>query len=738
VPEGAVSLLRDVGRLLTRSHDLEETLQNVVRLVARRMRAGACSIYLLDEQGEWLVLRATRGLNPESVGRVRLRVGEGLVGACLAKGETLAVADAPKDPRFRPFPGSGEERFRSMLTVRLVVGALPVGVLVVQTTRPTRFAPAEVDLLEMIAAQVASIVLNARLLDLAFREGRLGPTVAPQETQAVPPGTQLRGISISAGIAIGPVHFQPPSPDPASLEYEPATTRRAEWRAVERALKETIRQITDLRSAVGERFGKEFAEVFTTHIIASTADPLIRERAADIEDVVRRALGELVGVRQQNPPLKDGVIVVAESIAPSEFVLLETEKIAGLVIEHGGPTSHAAIFARSLEIPAVAGIAGITRRVRPGDRVVLDGIEGGVIVNPTPDIEGDYASRRAHFVTSRDRLDEQSDLPARTLDGREIVLSANIGGLNDLELVKRHGARGVGLFRTEILALSTRSLPEEQEQVRIYQRVAEALAPDRVTIRVFDLGGDKILPGEFTPEANPQLGWRSIRVLLDRQDVFRQQLGAILRANASGNIRILLPMVTSIEELDRALDIYRAVCTDHDVSTPPPLGIMVETPAAVEIAGHLARRVDFLSIGTNDLVQYTLAMDRENERVAPYCDPLHPAVLMQIRRTSEAARAAGIPCSVCGELAGNPAATPILIGMGIDELSMTPYMVGLVRQVVRATDARRAEALAEEIVSYARGSEVRERLLHEFESLGLLDDPLISRYLRRPLESRVV
>jgi phosphoenolpyruvate-protein phosphotransferase len=359
-------------------------------------------------------------------------------------------------------------------------------------------------------------------------------------------------------------------------------------------------------------------------------------------------------------------------------------------------------------------------------------------VNPTPDIEGDYASRRDHFLSFRDRLDEQSDLPARTQDGREIVLAANIGGLNDLELVKRHGARGVGLFRTEILALSTRSLPEEQEQLRIYQRVAEAVAPDRVTIRVFDLGGDKILPGEFTPEANPQLGWRSIRVLLDREDVFRQQLGAILRANASGNIRILLPMVTSIEELERALEIHRAVCADHDVATPPPIGIMVETPAAVEIAAHLARRVDFLSIGTNDLVQYTLAMDRDNERVAPYCDPLHPAVLRQIRRTSEAATEAGIPCSVCGEFAGNPVATPLLIGMGIRELSMTPYMVGLVRQVVRATDGERADALAEEIVTCARGSEVRDRLLHEFEALGLLDDPLISLYLRRPLESRVV
>jgi phosphotransferase system enzyme I (PtsP) len=772
VPEGSGDLLRDVGLLLTRSHDLEETLQNVVRLVARWMRADACSIYLLDESGEYLVLRATRGLKRESVGRVRLRVGEGLVGACLAEGETLAVAEAAKDPRFRRFPESGEDRFASLLAVRLMVGALPVGVLVAQTVRPVEFSREQIDLLEMIAAQVASIVLNARLLDLAFREGRLGPAAAPKEPARLQPGSVLRGIPLSAGIALGPIHLQPVTPDLAEVRYEPARTRRAEWRAVEQALRETIRQISDLRAAVGARFGEEFAEVFTTHIMiledvgfreklrrhvfdhgngaralvdtmreyasmfSSTPDPMIRERAADIEDVARRALGELLGVRRHNPPLRHGVIVVADRIAPSDFALLETEKIAGLVTEHGGPTGHAAIFSRSLEIPAVAGIEGVTRLLRPTDRVVLDGIEGTVVVNPDRESLREYRDRRKHFLRARHRLDEQADLPARTRDGREIVLSANIGGLDDLELVKRYGARGVGLFRTEILALASRGVPEEEEQFRIYRRVAEALAPDPVTVRAFDLGGDKFLAGEAGGEANPQLGWRSIRVLLDRPAILRPQLRAILRASSGGNVRILVPMVTSLEELEGVLEVLGSVCTELGIEARPPFGIMVETPAAVEIAGHLARRVDFFSIGTNDLVQYTLATDRENERVAARFDPLHPAVLGQIRRVSLAAEGAGIPCSVCGEFAGNPVATPLLIGMGIRELSMTPFLIPLVRPVVRAVEARRVEALAEEILACGRAREVRDRLAREYRALGLLDDRDVGPLLRRQLLPR--
>jgi phosphotransferase system enzyme I (PtsI) len=378
----------------------------------------------------------------------------------------------------------------------------------------------------------------------------------------------------------------------------------------------------------------------------------------------------------------------------------------------------------------VTGLARLTERIRPTDQVVVDGLDGIMIVNPTDEQLETHAHRVEGFERAIGRLDELRDLPARTLDGIEIQLSANIGGLNDLELVKRSGARGVGLFRTEILALFSRGFPDEEEQVHIYRRVAETVAPDWVTVRTFDLGGDKGLPGRIVSENNPQLGWRSIRMLLDLEGVLDAQLRAILRANTPGNLRIMIPMLTSVDELDATRAALRRACDDLGVEQPPPLGLMIETPAAAAIADRLAERVDFFSIGTNDLVQYMLAVDRENEHVATLYDPFHPAVLMQIRRVSQAADAAGIPCSVCGELAGNPIATPVLIGLGIRELSMTPFGVAVVRPIVHRTNTKEAGRLVRELEQCARASEVRELVAHAYSEMGIFDDSELGPMLR--------
>jgi phosphotransferase system enzyme I (PtsP) len=770
MPRPSANLLRDLGRLLTRSHDLEETLENVVRLVARWMHASACSIYLLEDDGERLVLRATRGLNPQSVGRMRIRVGQGIAGRALAERSTIAVPDVRKDPRVHAFPYSGEQRFRSLVAVPLLVRDEPVGVLTARTARVRVFPPAQLELLEMIAAQVGSIVLSARLLDRALRSGgaRGRGAAAHEPTQ---PGSVLRGIATSPGIARGPVHFLAAPLELGSIDYRPARTRAAEWRALQRALRETVRQLNELREKVGERFGERLAEVFTTHImiledqgfrsrlqrqlevhgngaralvetlesyaqiLASAQDPTLRERAADLEDVLQRALGQLVGVRTGDTALQKGAIVVAERITPSEFALLELEKVAGLITEHGGPTSHAAIFARSLEIPAVSGLRRVAAALAPGDEVIVDGLGGVVIANPRLEQRAQYAELAARHGKLRGRLDELRDLPSETRDGRRIRLSANIGGLYDLELVKRSGAEGVGLLRTEILALSSRGLPPEDEQLRGYARIAEQIAPDPVTVRCFDLGGDKALPNEALSEANPQLGWRAIRILLDRPQLFREQLRAIVRANALGNVRVMLPMIASLDELLASRALLAEVCAE--LARPaPPLGVMIETPAAVTIAEHLARHCDFFSIGTNDLMQYTLATDRENERVAAAYDPFHPAVLAAIAHSAASARVAGIPCAVCGELGGNPVVAPLLVGMGIEELSMAPFSVPLMRQVVRRMDASALELCAREVALAARAADVRERLAETYAALGMLDDAEIGDAMRGPLEPR--
>jgi phosphotransferase system enzyme I (PtsP) len=771
VPRTSEALLRDVGRLLTRSHDLRETLDNVVRLVARWMHASACSIYVLEQDGDWLVLRSTRGLLPESVGRVRLRVGQGITGACLAARRPIAVPDVRQDARAVIFPESGEERFRSMLAVPLSVGELPVGVLTFQTLRPRVFKDEEVELLEMIAAQVGSIVLNARLLHQASQGGLPGSASrSPEPAPLHPPGTVLRGLPFSPGIAIGPIHAQAPVLNLEHLAYEPARTARAEWRAVRSALRETIRQLSDLRAAVGERFGEEFADVFTTHIMiledqafrskleerieahgdgvralrevmeeyselfGSLRDQTLRERASDIEDVAQRVTAELLGVRQHNPPLRDGVIVVGDRIAPAEFALLETEKIAGLVTAHGGATSHAAIFARSLEIPGVTGLADLAQRVRPSDEIVVDGVAGLVIVAPSAQQRATYEAYAQAYRETVARLDELRDLPSVTPDGVDIRLAANIGGLYDLEHVEDHGARGVGLFRSEVLVLAARAVPDEEEQEHLYRRVAERVYPEPVTVRCFDLGGDKQLPGIDLDEENPQLGWRAVRILLDRPELFRAQLRALVRANVRGNLRAMLPMVTTLEELEASRALLDEVRASLDDPPELPLGVMVETPAAVGLADHLARQVDFFSIGTNDLVQYTIAADRENERVADLYDPFHPAVLAQIARVSAAASEAGIPCSVCGELAANPAGAPLLVGMGIGELSMVPQALAAVRQMVRAVPAELASELAREVCVMARASDVRRRLARAYRELGLLEDPDLALIIGRTLQ----
>lgn len=787
----SAELLRDIGWLLQRSHALEETLWNVVRLVARWMRASACSIYLLDEDGETLVLQATKGLNPEAIGRIRIRVGQGIAGACLSARRPIAVEDAELDPRVLVFPESGEKRYRGLLAVPLVVRGLPVGVLTVRTARRRVFPREQIELLEMIAAQVGSIVLNARLLDRAARaeaertheaepaeearnRARRSGSTDAGEGRSERSGLVLRGIANAPGFALGHVHFHVPTLDLGRVEYEPSRSKRAEQRALARALRETIRQLANLRSEAGSRLGEPFADVFTAHIMiledhgfrarlvarveehgngvralvevmreyqalfASAKDPAIRERAIDLEDVVRRAVGELVGVRQHNPPLRDGVIVVAETISPSDFALLQTEKIAGIATVHGGPTSHAAIFARSLEIPAVTGLSHLLDAVRPDDEIIVDGVEGIVVVNPTPAQLADHRQHVARFERYRERFVQRSALPSETLDGTVIRLSANIGGPNDVEILRRYGACGVGLFRTEMLVLSQRGFPDEDEQVRIYQRVAEDLAPEVVVVRTFDLGGDKALPGETVREANPQLGWRSIRLLLDRPDVFRAQVRAILRANTKGNLRILLPMVTSVEELEASRVLVDDAQRELGDREPTPLGVMIETPAAVAVADHLARRCDFFSIGTNDLVQYTLATDRENERVASLYDPFHPAVLRQIRLVTAAAEKAGIPCSVCGEFAANPLAVPILIGMGVRELSMSPFNMLVVRRMVRAMRDGAVRALAAEVAACASGSDVRIELRRALAGLGLLEDRVLGGYLQQLLAPRLV
>jgi phosphotransferase system enzyme I (PtsI) len=452
---------------------------------------------------------------------------------------------------------------------------------------------------------------------------------------------------------------------------------------------------------------------------------------------------QMPGDRHVRPTLERGSIVVTDNLLPGHFARLDLDRVAAIVSEHGGPTSHGAIFARTLEIPAVTGVPGLIVAIRPGELAVVDGGEGTVFLSPDDRLVNEYQRARERFEIAAEHLDALRALPAETRDGHRIALTANCGLVSDLRLVEQHGAEGVGLFRTEMLAVAHRGFPEEEEQEQLYERVATLLAPRPVTIRTLDLGGDKEVANLALPhEDNPQLGLRSIRLSFTHLEAFRAQLRAILRASARGNVRLLFPMISSLEELRRAKEILEETkegMRSAGVAFDPelPVGVMIEVPSAALIADALAREADFFSIGTNDLTQYTLAVDRGNEYIAHLFDPLHPAVLALIDRSARSASRAGIPVSVCGEMASNPLAVPILVGLGIGELSATPSAVPIVKEIVHALDQRDAEGDARRAREAGTANEVRaigaERLLRA----GLLEHPDIGSWLRGIVEGEL-
>lgn len=435
--------------------------------------------------------------------------------------------------------------------------------------------------------------------------------------------------------------------------------------------------------------------------LGSTEDDYLRERTADIRDVSKRVLNHLMHrERISLADLETDVILVAHDLLPSDAVAMNKRAVLGIVTDAGGKTSHTAILARSFEIPAVLGLSDISRSVQHGQTVIVDGNRGTVIVDPDEPTRAKYLRAQQEWRRHEIRLMDLNELPAETTDGKLIKLMANIEVPEEVDAVLTHGTDGIGLYRSEFLFLKAHGLPSEEEQYQAYCHVLEAIADKPVTIRTLDVGGDKVVPqlGSF-PERNPILGWRAVRFCLARPDIFRVQLRALLRASIRGRLRIMFPMISGIEELNRALAVLDEVKKQLRSEGVPfdekvPVGIMIEVPSAAMTADILARRVGFFSIGTNDLIQYTLAVDRGNERIAYLYEPFHPGVLRLIRRVIENAHASGISVGMCGEMAGDPLASVVLLGLGLDEYSMSASVVPEVKRIIRST----ALSAAREIV----------------------------------------
>lgn len=435
-------------------------------------------------------------------------------------------------------------------------------------------------------------------------------------------------------------------------------------------------------------------------------DEYLKERAADVRDIGKRLLMNILGMTIVDlSAIQEEVILVATDLTPSETAQLNLNKVLGFITDLGGRTSHTSIMARSLELPAIVGTSDVTKQVKNGDFLILDAVNNKIYVNPTAEIVEELKAVQNQYVSEKNELVKLKDLPAITLDGHQVEVCANIGTVRDIAGAERNGAEGVGLYRTEFLFMDRDAFPTEEEQFQAYKAVAEGMGSQAVIVRTMDIGGDKDLPYMDLPkEENPFLGWRAIRICLDRKEILHAQLRAILRASAFGKLRIMFPMVISVEEvreLKGELELLKAQLREEGKAFDETIevGVMVETPAAATIARHLAKEVDFFSIGTNDLTQYTLAVDRGNELISHLYNPMSPSMLTLIKQVIDASHAEGKWTGMCGELAGDERATLLLLGMGLDEFSMSSISIPRIKKIIRNSNFEDVKALADEALN---------------------------------------
>jgi phosphoenolpyruvate-protein phosphotransferase (PTS system enzyme I) len=524
----------------------------------------------------------------------------------------------------------------------------------------------------------------------------------------------------------------------------------------EAALIQTRMQILEMQQRIAELIGAKDAAIFDAHLLvvedrtlidevlrkletdlcnvefvfkqvatnyaetlSKIDDPYLRERALDIEDVTRRVIRNLQGKAQTALiGAAEPHICVAHNLTPSDMSTMHKDRVLGIATDLGSRTSHTAIMARSLEIPAIVGLHDVSEKLETGQTVLLDGTNGVLIIDPKPETLAHYEEIESRRVQVAAQLKELRETKSTTRDGRHIVLSANIELPDDVDAVRANGAEGIGLYRTEFLYLNRATLPGEDEQYQTYRKVAERVAPNPLIIRTFDLGGDKVAPGsvDVTDELNPFLGWRAIRFCLENIDIFKTQVRAILRASAIGNVKIMFPMISGLEELRRAVAVVKDCARElgragHGFNEKTEVGAMIEIPSAAISADTLAREVDFFSIGTNDLIQYALAVDRVNERIAHLYEPTHPAVLRLLKMIADAGHANGIWVGVCGEMAGDIALVPLLLGLGMDELSVGATLVPRVKRAVQSLAIDECRNLVNETLQLQTPSQILTRCL---------------------------
>ena len=739
--------LRSIVQEVNAARDMKTALAIIVSRVKQVMVTQVCSVYLRDPKGDY-VLMATDGLNADAVGKVRLAAGEGLVGRVVVREEPINLEHAEAHPSYQYFPETGEERYRSFLGVPIIHHRKVLGVLVVQQVEQRRFDEGEEAFLVTMSAQLAGVIAHAEAT------GGIVP-VGAKASQA-----KFIGVSGASGIAIGEAVVIAPSADLRSVRRQPCKDIEEEVAFFLRSLMAVREDIKSLGEQLRTRINREeqalfdaylamlddaslggevvdrirkgtnasyaWSEVILEHenIFNSMNDPYLRERATDLRDLGRRVLAYLQESNQKTRVYPDKTILIGEELTASMLGEIPKEKLAGLVSVLGSSNSHVAILARAMDIPTVMGAVDLPFTQMDGRPIIVDGYKGTVYCDPSAQLRKQYKAIFLEEQALVKGLEALKDLPCETKDRYRMPLHVNTGLMADVVRSLERGAEGVGLYRTEVPFLLRDRFPSEEEQRTIYREQLEAFAPHTVTMRTLDIGGDKALPYFPIEEDNPFLGWRGIRVTLDHPEIFLSQIRAMIKASEGlDNLRILLPMITNMQDVDasKALiqRVHKELLEEGYRVRKPQIGVMIEVPAAVYLAPELSRRVDFLSVGSNDLTQYLLAVDRNNAQVADLYQAYHPAVLRALQYIVYAAHDAGISVSICGELAGDPGAAILLMAMGYDVLSMNATNLPKVKSVIRGVTFERAKQLLAEVMRMSNGELIRELIARELRETGL-------------------
>lgn len=739
--------LRSIVQEVNAARDLKTALETTVTRIKAAMATEVCSIYLRDGDGTYMLM-ATDGLNQNAVGNVRLGPREGLIGWVVVREEPINLEDAESHPSFQYFPETGEERYSAFLGVPIIHQRVVLGVLVVQQAERRRFDEGEEAFLVTLSAQLAAVIAHAEATGVLARIGQ----------QAIE--AKFTGVAGAPGVAMGTAVVITPIADLHSVPFRVVDDVDTEVAFFKRCLAVTRDEIKELGDQLKSRLNREeqalfdaylsmlddsslagevterihqgicapyaWSEVILEHELnfSSMQDGYLRERAADVLDLGRRVLLHLQESSRESRVYPDSSILVGEELTAAMLGEVPREHLVGLVSRKGSHNSHVAILARAMGIPTIVGAVDLPYKQMDGRELVVDGYNGIVYSDPGIELRKRYNAIYQEEQQLVKGLEALKDLPCESLDHHRVPLWVNTGLMADVFRSLERGAEGVGLYRTEVPFLLRDRFPSEEEQRIIYREQLEAFAPHPVTMRTLDIGGDKSLSYFPIEEDNPFLGWRGIRVTLDHPEIFLAQVRAMLKASETfNNLRIMLPMITSISEVEVAQTlIYRAY---HELLEEgfkidlPPIGVMVEVPAAVYMVRELASRADFLSVGSNDLTQYILAVDRNNARVADLYHSFHPAVLRALQFIVTEAHTQGTPVTICGEMAGDPGAAILLAAMGYDVLSMNATSLPKVKSVIRSITMVQAEELLQRVMRMTDADEINAAVEEMLQRAGI-------------------